>query len=77
MSSSVEDVQHCRGIPFNTVGMFSTVEDVQYCGGCSVLWRMFSTVGGMPFSTVEHVQYCGGCLILWRDNISTVEDVQY
>ncbi len=24
--------------------MFSTVEDVQYCGGCSLKWRMFSTV---------------------------------
>ena len=31
------------------------MKDVQYCGGCSVLWRVFSTVDG--------VQYCEGCSV--------------
>ena len=36
------------GDSFSTVGdTFSTVEVVQYSGGiASVLWRVFSTVGG-------------------------------
>ena len=57
---------------------------VQYSGGCSVQWRLFSTV--------EAVQYSGGCQVRWRAksvqwrhsikflwgaNISTVEAVQY
>ncbi len=67
---------------------FSTIKTfVQYGRGCSVLWRIFSTVediqycGGYSvpwrmFSTVEDVQYYGGYSVPWR-MLSNVEDVQY
>ena len=48
------------------------MEVVQYIGGCSVHWRLFSTLRDNistvrdSFSTVEVVQYSG-------DNISTCE----
>ncbi len=41
--------------------------DFQYCGGCSVLWRLFSTL--------EVVQCCGGFSVLWR-LFSAVKDFQ-
>ena len=44
---------------FNT-----SYKSVQYCGGCSVQWRLFSTL--------EVVQYIGGCSVHRGDNISTV-----
>ena len=60
------------------------ITSVQYCGGCSVHWRLFSTL--------EVVQYIGGITsvlwgiasvlwgiasILWGDSFSIVEVVQY
>ncbi len=51
------------------------MEDVQYIRGCSVLWRMLSTV--------KDIQYCKGCSVLWslfstiEDVCITVEDVWY
>ena len=46
------------------------ITSVQYCGGCSVHWRLFSTL--------EVVQYIGGITsVLWGDSFSTVEVVQY
>ena len=46
------------------------MEVVQYIGGCSVHWRLFSTL--------EVVQYIGGATsVLWGDSFSTVEVVQY
>ena len=42
------------------------ITSVQYCGGCSVHWRLFSTLGdnistvGDSFSSVEVAQYIGG-----------------
>ena len=64
---------------------------VQYGGGCSLLWRLFSTVGiasvhvGDSISTLEAVHYCRGIAsLLWgiasvlqRNSISTAEAVQY
>ena len=53
--STVEGIQYCGGITAVHVGdTFSTVEVVQYSGGitsvhwgiASVLWRVFSTLGG-------------------------------
>ncbi len=41
---------------------------VQYCGGCSALWRVFSTV--------EYVQYSEMCSVL-RKMLSSVNDAQY
>ena len=43
------------------------ITSVQYCGGCSVHWRLFSTL--------EVVQYIGGITsVLWGDSFSTVGD---
>ena len=63
------------------------ITSVQYCGGCSVHWRLFSTLGtvgdsfstvGGSFSTLEVVQYSGGITSVHvGDNISTVESIQY
>ena len=53
--STVEGIQYCGGISSVLWGnTFSTVEVVQYSGGitsvqwgiASVLWRVFSTLGG-------------------------------
>ena len=41
------------------------ITSVQYCGGCSVHWRLLSTL--------EVVQYIGGITsVLWGDSFSTV-----
>ena len=47
-------------------------DNISTCGGItSVLWRVFSTVGG-------YLQYSGGITsVQWGDNISTVEVAQY
>ena len=54
------------------------MEVVQYSGGtsvqwgiASVLWRVFSTLG-------DNISTCGRMTsVQWRDNISTVEGIQY
>ena len=37
------------------------MEGVQYCGGCSLIWRMFSTVEGVQYrneyGTESHVSW--------------------
>ena len=69
----------CSGTP--------CITSVQYCGGCSVLRRLFSTVGGSistcggiasvhvgdSISTAEAVQYCGGIASVLRRLFSTAE----
>ncbi len=42
---------------------------VHYCGGCSVLWRIFSTV--------EDINYCERCSKLWGLSHSTVGNNHY
>ncbi len=61
----MEDGQYCGeySVPWR---VFSIVEDIKYCGvaslllGCSIEWRMFSTLEGYHHENVEVVQYCGG-----------------
>ena len=62
---------------------------VQYCGGCSVHWRLFSTLEviqyigdnistmGDSFSTVEVLSTVGDSFSTVGDSFSTVEVVQY
>ncbi len=42
---------------------------VQYSGGCSVQWRVYSTVEG--------VQYSGGCTVAWNILTAVEEYHQY
>ncbi len=56
--SSTETSVYCTSYTYTAVALANV------CGGCSVLWRIFSTVEDV--GTLGDVQYCGGCSVLWR-----------
>ncbi len=50
----------------------------QFCRGCTVFWRMCSTLKVVQFQRMfnnvdGYHQYCGGSSVLFRDTINTVE----
>ncbi len=65
----------CRCLLSSVGDTTSTVENVQNCKRCSVLWRMFRTVGDFIITVGKgYHQYIERFSLLWR-MLSTVGDI--